>query len=140
MILVKSLIALFLILIGFYAYEHLHLLSYFDGREGFKQQEDWAGASEAGTSASEADASEADASEADASEADNFTSESILKASKELANTTIEMKFSEKKPLDMHKELADDSEEISKLQEKMNDLLKLKDQAKDINNNLRMNK
>ena len=40
----------------------------------------------------------------------------------------------------MHKELADDSEEISKLQEKMNDLLKLKDQAKDINNNLRMNK
>ena len=135
MILVKSLIALFLILIGFYAYEHLHLLSYFDGREGFKQQEDWAGASEAGTSASEADASEADASEAD-----NFTSESILKASKELANTTIEMKFSEKKPLDMHKELADDSEEISKLQEKMNDLLKLKDQAKDINNNLRMNK
>jgi hypothetical protein len=50
------------------------------------------------------------------------------------------MKFSENKPLDMRKELANDSEEISKLQEKINDLLKLKDQAKDINNNLRTNK
>ena len=64
----------------------------------------------------------------------------IKKASKDLANTTIEMKFSENKPLDMRKELANDSEEISKLQEKINDLLKLKDQAKDINNNLRTNK
>ena len=116
MILVKSLIWLLLILIGFYAYDHFHLLAYFDGREGFKQQE------------------------AGASEDDDYTSESILKASKDLANTTIEMKFSEKKPLDMRKELANDSEEISKLQEKINDLFKLKDQAKDINNNLRTNK
>jgi hypothetical protein len=147
MILVKSLIWLLLILIGFYAYDHFHLLAYFDGREGFKQQEAGsseagAGASEAGAGASEAGAgaSEAGASEAGASEADNYTIESILKASKDLANTTIEMKFSENKPLDMRKELANDSEEISKLQEKINDLLKLKDQAKDINNNLRTNK
>jgi hypothetical protein len=38
MILVKSLIVLFLILIGFYIYNHLNFLQYFDGREGFAQQ------------------------------------------------------------------------------------------------------
>ena len=37
MILVKSLIVLFLILIGFYIYNHLNFLKYFDGREGFAQ-------------------------------------------------------------------------------------------------------
>ena len=56
-----------------------------------------------------------------------------MKASKALANETIELKFSEKMPLDMHKDLANDAEEMSKLQEKMNELLKLKDQAKEIN-------
>ena len=112
MILVKSLIGILLLILGFYIYDHLHLLAYFDGREGFKS----AGASGAGSSA-----------------ADEYTTESIMKASKALANETIELKFSEKMPLDMHKDLANDAEEMSKLQEKMNELLKLKDQAKEIN-------
>jgi hypothetical protein len=111
MILVKSLIALLLILIGFYAYEKLHLLAYFDGREGFKNDKH-----------------------------DEYTSESILKASKAKADETIEMKFSEKIPLDQHKELANDAVEMSKLQEKMNELLKLKHEATDINNKLKIKK
>lgn len=112
MILVKSLIALLLILIGFYAYEKLHLLAYFDGREGFKNDK----------------------------HDDEYTSETILKASKAKADETIELKFSEKMPLDQHKELANDAVEMSKLQEKMNELLKLKDEATDINNNLKIKK
>lgn len=107
MILVKSLIALLLILIGFYAYEHLHLLSYFDGREGFKN------------------------------ETDNYTSESILKASKAKADETIELKFSEKMPLEQHKEFANDAEMMSDLQNKITDLLKLKEEAIDINEKLK---
>ena len=131
MILVKSLIALFLILIGFYAYEHLHLLSYFDGREGF-QTENKAGASEVGSS-------EVGASEV-GKKKDDYTSESILKASKTMADETIELKFSEKMPLEQHKEFANDADTMSNLQEKMNELLKLKDEAMDINNNLKIKK
>jgi hypothetical protein len=127
MILVKSLIVLLLILIGFYLYEKLHLLSYFDGREGFKT-ENKAGASGAG------------ASGAGAKKDDEYTSETILKASKALADETIELKFSEKMPLEQHNELANDADTISNLQEKMNELLKLKDEATDINNNLKIKK
>ena len=132
MILVKSLIVLLLILIGFYLYEKLHLLAYFDGREGF-QSENKAGASGAG-------ASGAGASGAGTKKDDEYTSETILKASKALADETIELKFSEKMPLEQHNELANDADTISNLQEKMNELLKLKDEATDINNNLKIKK
>ena len=127
MILVKSLIVLLLILIGFYLYEKLHLLAYFDGREGF-ETENKAGASGAG------------ASGAGAKKDDEYTSETILKASKALADETIELKFSEKMPLEQHNELSNDADTISNLQEKMNELLKLNDEATDINNNLKIKK
>ena len=109
MILVKSLIALLLILIGFYAYEKLHLLAYFDGREGFKNDK----------------------------HDDEYTSETILKASKAKADETIELKFSEKMPLEQHKEFANDAEMMSDLQNKITDLLKLKEEAIDINEKLK---
>jgi hypothetical protein len=137
MILVKSLIALLLILIGLYLYEKLHLLGYFDGREGF-ETENKAGASGAG--ASGAGASGAGASGAGTKKDDSYNSESILKASKKMADETIELKFSEKMPLEQHKEMANDADIISNLQAKMNDLLKLKDEATDINNNLKIKK
>ena len=116
MILVKSLIWLFLILLGFYAYDHLHLLSYFDGREGFQQEQE-----------------DEDTDDED----DDKTSETIMKASKSLADETIELKFSEKSPINAHKVLADDATAMSDLQQKMNDLFKLKEEAMEINNSMK---
>ena len=114
MILVKLLIWLFLILLGFYLYDHLHLLSYFDGREGFQQQQ------------------------AKKKTDDDDISETVINASNSMANETIELKFSEKSPLEQHKGLANDAEMMSELQEKINELLNLKDQAVDINNNMKI--
>jgi hypothetical protein len=115
MILVKSLIALFLILVGLYAYDHLHLLSYFDGREGFAGASASASASEAGTSASQG------ASEAGASAADPIPEE---------------VKFTTPSPLDTHKKMSADAENLNNLQNKVTELFKLKDKAIDITKNL----
>jgi hypothetical protein len=117
MILVKSLIWLFLILLGFYAYDHLHLLSYFDGREGFKQDDD--------------------TDDDDDDDDDDKIKETIMKASKSLADETIELKFSEKSPMTTHAALADDATAMSDLQQKMNDLFKLKEEAMEINNSMK---
>jgi hypothetical protein len=122
MILVKSLIWLFLILLGFYAYDHLHLLSYFDGREGFQRREGFQQAKE-----------ETDDDDDD----DDDKNETIIKASKSLADQTIEMKFSETSPANTHKKLTDDATAMSDLQEQMNELLKLKDEVMDINAGLK---
>jgi hypothetical protein len=101
MILVKLLIWLLLILIGFYAYDHMgSLASLFDGRQGFQSRE--------GFSLVEEDTTD----DADA----------------------IEIK--EEIPLDQHISLANDTEMINDVQEKMNELLNLNDQAIEINNSL----
>jgi hypothetical protein len=102
MILVKLLIWLLLILIWFYAYDHMgSLASFFDGRQGFQSRE--------GFSQVEADTTDDD-------------------------DDAIE--FKEEIPLDQHKNLANDTAMINAVQEQMNELLKLNDQAIDINNSL----
>ena len=120
MILVKSLIWLFLILLGFYAYDHLHLLSYFDGREGFQQEQE-----------------DDDESDDESDDDDDEISETIMKASKSLADETIELKFSEKSPTNTHSVLTDDATAMSNLQQKINDLFKLKEEAMEINNSMK---
>ena len=114
MILVKSLIWLFLILLGFYAYDHLHLLSYFDGREGFQRREGFQQAA-----------------------ADKEKDETIMKASNAMANETIELKFSETSQTNTHKNLTDEATAVSDLQKKMNELAQLKDEAMKINAELK---
>lgn len=99
MILVKSLIWILLILIGFYAYDHIDsLASLFDGRQGFQSRE--------GFEAEEEDTRDDD-------------------------DDAIEI------PENEHKNLANDAEMINAVQEKMNELLNLNDQAIDINNSLK---
>ena len=119
MILVKSLIWLFLILLGFYAYDHLHLLSYFDGREGFQHRTGF------------------QRREGFQQAKEEETDETIIKASKSFADETIELKFSETSPINTHKNLTDDATAINDLKEQMNELLKLKDEAMDINQGLK---
>ena len=104
MILVKSLIWILLILIGFYAYDHIgSLASLFDGRQGFQSREGFEPVAEEDT-----------------------TDDDV---------NTID--FSEKMPENEHKNIANDAEMINAVQEKMNELLNLNDQAIDINNSLK---
>jgi len=102
MILLKLLIWLLLILLGFYAYDHMGTIaSYFDGRQGFQSRESF-------------QKYNADSDEEDINA----------------------IEVSEKIPLDQHKSFANDTEMINDVQEKMNELLKLNDQAIDINKSL----
>ena len=104
MILLKLLIWLLLILIGFYAYDHMgSLASFFDGRQGFQSRE-------------------------------GFQRREGFSQVEEDADDAIEN--SEEIPLDQHKNLANDTEMINDVQEKMNELLNLNDQATEINNSL----
>ena len=104
MILVKSLIWFLLILIGFYAYDHIETLaSYFDGRQGFQSREGFSPLEEDNTD-------------------DDINA----------------IEVSEKIPIEnQHNNFSNDTEYINDLQEKMNELLNLNDQAIDINNSLK---
>ena len=116
MILVKTLIVLFFILLALYVYDHLHLLSYFDGREGFENNVE---------------------EEEKDDDDDMYSSEAIMKKSQEMANEMIELKFTEKSPIESYENMANDATSMSELQEKMNELLKLKAEAISINKDLK---
>ena len=119
MILVKSLIVILFIVLAYFLYNKLYLLKKFDGREGFANE-----AAGAGASASEAGAS-ASASEAGAG------------ASEAAGAAIAELKYTPSSPLNKHKKMASDAEMMSDLQDKMNELFKLKEEAIVINNNLK---
>ena len=116
MILVKSLIVILFIVLAYFLYNKLYLLKKFDGREGFANE-----AAGAGASASEAGAG------ASASEAGAAT----------VGAAIAELKYTPSSPLNKHKKMASDAEMMSDLQDKMNELFKLKEEAIVINNNLK---
>jgi hypothetical protein len=120
MILIKSLIVLFLILLTYYFYNRLHLLNYFDGREGFAEQTAQSKMQEAQvkTVKDQVNAALADTKSAEAAEAE-------------------ETKYTVPSPAKKQKEINNDAAVISDLQDKMNELLKLKDQANEINADLK---
>ena len=106
MILVKSLIWILLILIGFYAYDHIgSLASLFDGRQGFQSREGFQAVAE-----------------------EDNTDDDDINAIDYSKKVSVENE---------HKNIANDAEMINAVQEKMNELLNLNDQAIDINNSLK---
>lgn len=100
MILIKSLIVLFLIILGYYLYDHFSFLDYFDGREGFEG-----------------------------------AAQTPEPTEKESAPT--ETKYTVPPPAKKQEQMSDDAAMLSNLQDKMNELLKLKEEASEININLK---
>jgi hypothetical protein len=127
MILIKSLIVLFLILLTYYFYNRLHLLNYFDGREGFTEQTAQSKMQEAQVKIVK--------DQVKAALADTKTAEAAQAA--EAAEAAQETKYTVPSPAKKQKEINNDAAVISDLQDKMNELLKLKDQANEINSDLK---
>ena len=124
MILIKSLIVLFLIILTYYFYNRLHLLNYFDGREGFAEQTAQSKMQEAQvkTVKDQVNAALANTKSAEAAQA---------------AEAAAETKYTVPSPAKKQKEINADAAIMSDLQEKMNELLKLKDQTTEINADLK---
>ena len=123
MILIKSLIVLFLIILAYYFYNRLYLLNYFDGREGFAEQTAQSKMQEAQVKTVK--------DQVNAALADTKSAEAAQEA--EAAET----KYTVPSPAKKQKEINADAAMMSDLQEKMNELLKLKDQTTEINADLK---
>ena len=125
MILVKTLIVIFLLLL--FAVFHKAVLKFFtklyDDREGFAN----------GAEPSEAEPSEAEPSEAEPSEAEPIGAhEAELEPDFESVTDEEEIKYTV--PVTNQTELSDNAQTISNLQEKLNELMQLNEETSIINN------
>jgi hypothetical protein len=113
MILIKSLIVLLLIIMGYYLYNNVSLSKFFDGREGF-------GGDTRVPVAGEEQGPAGEEQEEPAQE-----------------EPAVETKYSAPSPAKTQQQMNDDSVMLGDLQDKMTELLKLKDQAAEINSSLK---
>lgn len=106
MILIKSLIVLLLIIMGYYLYNNVSLSKFFDGREGF------GGDTRVPVAGEEQEQEEPE-------------------------EPVVETKYSAPSPAKTQQQMNDDAVMLGDLQDKMTELLKLKDQAAEINSSLK---